>query len=98
MMQTKDLSIPEYTLVCGDIMRITTIKIHAETKAELDRFREYKNESYDEVILKVIGVCKNIKKHPELSEETIKAIEAARARFKKGQGISEEEMWKRLGM
>ena len=31
----------------------TTTKIHEDTKIELDTFREYKNESYDEVIKKL---------------------------------------------
>ena len=31
-------------------MDATTIKIHGDTKSQLDKFREYKNESYDEVI------------------------------------------------
>ena len=34
-------------------MEATTIKIHEDTKLELDGFREYKNESYDEVIKKL---------------------------------------------
>jgi len=33
----------------------TTIKIHEDTKQELDTFREYRNESYDEVIRKVVA-------------------------------------------
>ena len=61
-------------------MSTTTIKIHKETKAEIDRFREYKIESYDEVLRKLIYIVKNIRKEPELSKETIKAIEQARER------------------
>jgi hypothetical protein len=42
-------------------MSTTTIKIHKETKAEIDQFREYKNESYDEVLRKLIYIVKNIR-------------------------------------
>ena len=40
-------------------MNATTIKIHKDTKAEIDRFREYKNESYDEVLRKLIYIIKS---------------------------------------
>lgn len=79
-------------------MNATTIKIHKETKAEIDKFREYKNESYDEVLKKLIYIVKKIKKEPELSKETLKAIEAARERIKKGNFVTEEEARKRLGL
>ena len=77
-------------------MSATTIKIHKETKAEIDQFREYKNESYDEVLKKLIYIVKKIKKEPELSKETLIAIEAARERIKKGHFVTEEEARKRL--
>lgn len=79
-------------------MSATTIKIHKETKAEIDKFREYKNESYDEILKKLIYIVKNLKKEPELSKETLEAIEAARKRIKKGQFVTEEEARKRLGL
>ena len=78
-------------------MNATTIKLQGDTKQELDLFREYKNESYDEVIKKIIFIVKTVKKQPELSKETIIAIENARKRIKKGNFVSEEEAKKRLG-
>ena len=79
-------------------MKATTIKIHEDTKSELDTFREYKNESYDEVIKKVVYIARNVKKEPELSMEAIEAIEKARERIKKGQFLTEEEARRRLGL
>lgn len=79
-------------------MDITTIKLHEDTKSELDQFREYKNESYDELIKKMIYIAKNINQNPKLSEETVKAIEKARERIKKGKFLTEEEAKKRLGL
>ena len=79
-------------------MDATTIKIHENTKAELDTFREYRNESYDEVISKVIYIAKTCKTEPELSQETIQAIEKARERIKKGKFLNEAEARKRLGL
>ena len=80
------------------IMTSTTIKIQNDTKSQIDQFREYKNESYDEVIQKLIFIVKNLKKQPELSKETIKAIESARERIKKGHFVSEEVAKQRLGL
>jgi len=78
-------------------MSATTIKIHEDTKSQLDKFREYKNESYDEVIKKMIYIAKKAKTQPELSKEAVIAIEKARKRIKAGNFISEEEAKKRLG-
>ncbi len=78
-------------------MGATTIKVHKETKHELDQFREYKNESYDEVIRKMVYILKNLKENPELSEDAIFAIEKARERIKAGNFVTEEEAKKRLG-
>jgi len=79
-------------------MEATTIKIHGNTKKELDHFREYKNESYDEVIKKMLYIAKTCKKEPELSQETIRAIENARKRMKAGNFLTEEDAKKRLGL
>ncbi len=78
-------------------MSATTIKIHEDTKLQLDQFREYKNESYDEVIRKVAYIAKNVKTQPKLSKEAVTAIEKARKRIKEGRFITEEEAKKRLG-
>jgi len=79
-------------------MSETTIKIHEDTKFELDTFREYMSESYDEVIKKVMFIAKNVKKNPELSKETVDAIEKARDRIRKGKFVTEAEAKKRLGL
>ena len=78
-------------------MDATTIKLHLDTKQELDQFREYKNESYDELIKKMIYIVQKIKTQPKLSKEAIEAIEKARKRIKSGHFVTEEEARKRLG-
>ena len=76
----------------------TTIKLYEETKLQLNKYREYKNESYHEVSKKLIFIVEKVKKEPELSKETINSIEKARERIKKGKFLSEEEAKKRLGL
>ena len=78
-------------------MDATTIKIHEDTKLRLDHFREYKNESYDEVIKKMIYIANKAKTQPELSKEAVIAIENARKRIKSGNLVTEDEARKRLG-
>ena len=79
-------------------MTITTIKLGINTKRELDLFKEYKNETYDEVLNKLVYIAKNVKEQPELSQEAILAIENARNRIKEGRFITEKEALRRLGM
>jgi hypothetical protein len=77
---------------------VTTIKIYEKTKSQLDLFREHRNESYDDVIKKVVFIAQTCKTHPQLSKETLIAIDKARERIKKGNFLSEEETKKRLGI
>jgi CDP-glycerol glycerophosphotransferase (TagB/SpsB family) len=79
-------------------METTTIKLYKDTKSQLDLYREYKNESYDEVIKKMIYIIKTIKTEPWRGKETLKAIELSRERMKRGNFVSDEEASKRLGL
>ena len=47
---TKALNMHMYTNV---YKMETTIRLEQETKTELDQFRQYKNESYNELVRKV---------------------------------------------
>ncbi|HLD42256.1 MAG TPA: hypothetical protein VJB06_04410 [archaeon] len=76
----------------------TTIKLRHDTKLQLDRLREYRSESYDEVVKKILYIAKTCKTEPELSKETMEAIERARKRIKEGNFVTEAEAKKRLGL
>ena len=75
-----------------------TIRIKPNTKAELDHFRQYKSESYDELVRKLIYLAKLSEKDPRLSQKTILEIKEARERVKKGEFYTEEEAKKILGL
>ena len=79
-------------------MEETTIKLNPETKTKLDDFRQYKNESYDELVRKLIFIVKTCRKNPKLSQQTIRDIEEAREQIKKGEFYTEEEAKKILGL
>lgn len=79
-------------------MEATTIKIYQDTKQELDKFREYRNESYDELLKKLVYIAKNVKEEPKLSKWAVKQIEEARERMRKGKFVSHEELMKKYGI
>ena len=76
----------------------TTIRLNIETKKELDQFKQYKNESYNELIRKLIYIAKLCENEPKLSKKTILEIKEARERIKKGEFYTEEETRKLLGL
>lgn len=76
----------------------TTIRVNPKTKEELDHFRQYKNESYDELVRKLIYLAKLTEKEPKLSQRTILEIKEARERVKKSEFYTESEAKKILGL
>ena len=76
----------------------TTIRLNVQTKKELDKFKQYKNESYNELIRKLIYIAKLCENEPKLSQKTIREIKEARERVKKGEFYTEEEAKKILGL
>ena len=59
----------------------TTIRIKPNTKVELDHFRQYKSESYDELVRKLIYLAKISEKEPKLSQKAILEIKEAREKI-----------------
>lgn len=59
---------------------ITTIKVYQKTKVNLERFKEHRKESYDELIKKLLYILKLVEKNPELGKKLLKEIEAAKRR------------------
>lgn len=79
-------------------MDVCTVKLHKNTKTRLDVYREYRNESYDEIVAKLLSIIDAFKNEPKLGKKTIAEIEKARQRISSGTYISENEAKKRLGM
>lgn len=76
----------------------TTIRLNVQTKESLDQFRQYKNESYNELIRKLLYIAKMCENEPKLSQKTIQEIKEARERIKKGKFYTEAEAKKVLGL
>ena len=76
----------------------TTIRLSQITKEQLDSFKQYKSESYDELVRKLIYLAKLCEKEPKLSQKTLLEIKEARERIKKGQFYTQEEVEKSFGL
>jgi len=53
----------------------TTIKISRKTKIRLDNLKEYKAESYEEVLNKTLYILNLIRKNPELGNRALDNID-----------------------
>jgi len=76
----------------------TTIRVSREIKSGLDGFRQHKNESYNELIRKLLFVARVCEKEPKLSQKTVLEIKKARENIMKGDFYTEEEAKKILGV
>ena len=76
----------------------TTIRLTQVTKEELDSFKQYKSESYDELVRKLIYLARMCEKEPKLGQKAILEIKAARERIKTGDFYTEAEAKKILGV
>lgn len=77
----------------------TTILVHKETREKLASMREYKRESYEEVINKLITVYdKLMAAKGELSDKTKEDISEARKQIRAGRGITTKKLLAELGI
>ena len=74
------------------------MRVNPWTKKNLDGFRQYKNESYDELVRKLIYLANLAEKKPKLSQKTIREIKNARKRVEEGEFYTEREAKKILGL
>jgi hypothetical protein len=76
----------------------TTIRLNPKIKSNLDEYRQYKNESYNEVIRKLLFIVKTCIAEPKLSQKTVLDIQKARENIMKGDFYTEDEAKKILGL
>ena len=76
----------------------TTIRLNRQTKIDLDGFRQYKSESYNELIRKLIFIARMCEREPKLSQKVVVEINEARKRIKKGSYYTEGEAKRILGI
>jgi hypothetical protein len=65
-------------------MSITTIKLQKETKYRIEKLKEHKRETYEDLLRKMLGILNITKRDPEKARSIIEKIDETRARnFKK---------------
>lgn len=78
---------------------LTSIQVNKSTLNKLKNFKDYKRETYDELLNKLMKIIEFIsKREPELKEEVINEIEEARKEIKEGKGISTKQLIRELGI
>ncbi len=81
------------------VNEVTTIQIPVSLKKELDSIKEYKRETYADVIMRlVLRVKEDEEANLELSEEVLKGIERSREDVRKGRVYTTEQIEKELGI
>ena len=63
-------------------MAITTIKLEKETKERLEKLREHKRETYDEILKKILWILNLVKFEPEKARAALDKIDEARKKLK----------------
>ena len=76
----------------------TTIRVSREMKAGLDGLRQFRSESYNDLIRKLLFIIRLCEDEPRLSQKTVREIREARERIGRGEFYTEEEAKKILGV
>jgi hypothetical protein len=61
--------------------RITTIKLETKTKDRLEKLREHKRETYDDIIRKILYVLNMTREDPNKSKAILEFIDEKRRRM-----------------
>lgn len=61
-------------------MTITTLKLSKETKERLEKLREHRRESYDDILRKMLGILNITKLEPEKAKGILVKIDETRER------------------
>ena len=66
-----------------DDKNITTIKLSKETKERLEKLREHRRESYDELLKKVLWILNTVKVNSDKAKKVLVKIDENRKRLLK---------------
>lgn len=75
-------------------MAITTIKLQKETKERLEKLRESRRESYDDIIRKMLYVLNVTRDNPNKARGILERIDDLRERMFDEEEHAQEEMRK----
>jgi predicted DNA-binding protein len=86
------------TLQCGNLKikmkksnNITTLKLEKETKERLEKLREHKRETYDDIIRKIMYVLNTVRDEPVKAKAILEFIDEKRKRMFETEFSKKEE-------
>ncbi len=78
-------------------MELTSIQIGKKTLERLKSLKEYRRETYDDLINKMAVIVERLAKNePELSDQILEEIRIARQESRQGKGISTQQLMREL--
>jgi hypothetical protein len=74
--------------------KITTIKLLEETKLRIEKLREHKRESYDDILRKILYVLNTARDSPEKAKRILERISELRNRMLEEERQQKEDLKK----
>ena len=74
--------------------KITTIKLLEETKLRIEKLREHKGESYDDILKKILYILNTARDSPERAKKILEKISELRTRMIEEEKKQEEDLEK----
>ncbi len=74
--------------------KVTTIKLLEETKLRIEKLREHKRESYDDILRKILYVLNTARDSPESAKRVLEKISALRHRMLEEEKQQKEDLKK----
>ena len=74
--------------------KITTIKLLEETKLRIEKLREHKRESYDDILKKILYILNTARDSPEKAKKILERISELRRRMLEEERKQKEDLEK----
>jgi len=74
--------------------RVTTIKLLDETKLRVEKLREHKKESYDDLLRKILYILNLVRDEPEKAKKVLEKISYLREQVEQKEREQKEDLEK----
>jgi len=74
--------------------KITTIKLLEETKFRIEKLKEHKKESYDDILRKILYILNLVRDEPEKGKKLLEKISSTRSQMLEEERQREENLKK----
>ena len=74
--------------------KITTIKLLEETKFRIEKLKEHKKESYDDILRKILCILNLVRDEPEKGKKLLEKISSTRSQMLEEERQREENLKK----